>query len=278
MARGGESGQKPAWVPRMTDLSRIVLPLFVPADRPERFARAAASGADAVVIDLEDAVAPAAKAAARAGLGALPGQALLRINAVGTPWHAEDLRAAVRLRLAGVVLPKAESAAQVALVRAATGHPVIALIETARGLAQAREIAAEASRLAFGSIDYAADLGIGHTRVALAQARAELVLASRLTGIAAPIDGVTTAFQDAALIEDDCRHAVEMGFGGKLLIHPAQVSPARRGFAPPPAESDWAQRVLALPEGAAVAVDGAMVEAPVVARARAILARAEAGA
>lgn len=261
----------------MPDLSSLILPLFVPADRPERFAKAANSGADAMFIDLEDAVAPGAKESARSGLGAVtaPVPVLLRINAIGTPWHKADLEVAARMPLAAVILPKTESAAQVQAVQSATGHPVIALVETAQGLALAREIAGQAARLAFGSIDYAADLGIGHSRVALASARAELVLASRLAGITAPIDGVTTALNDAALIEDDCRHAVDMGFGGKLLIHPAQIAPARRGFAPEAAEIDWARRILAVPEGAAVAVDGAMVDAPVVARARRILARAE---
>lgn len=260
------------------DLSRLVLPLFVPSDRPERFAKAAAAGADAVIVDLEDAVAPGAKAAARDGLAAgLAGLAgtpvLLRINAAGTDWHAADLAAARALPLAAIVLPKAETPDQIRTA-AATGLPVIALIESARGIANAPAIAEVAARLAFGSIDYAADLGIGHTRLALAQARAALVLASRLAGIAAPIDGVTTATRDGDLVAEDCRHAVEMGFSGKLLIHPAQITPARSGFAPTGPETDWARRVIAAAAGgAAVALDGAMIDAPVVARAQAILAR-----
>ncbi|MDE2326522.1 MAG: CoA ester lyase [Rhodospirillales bacterium] len=255
--------------------------LFVPADRPERFARAAASGADSIIIDLEDAVAPAAKSAARAALaapGALPGgiEIFLRVNAAGTPWHAEDLACAARLPLAGIVLPKAEAPERIAAVsQAAGGPPVIALIETARGLAEARRLAAAGvARLAFGSIDFCADLGAAHTREALLHARAELVLAARLAALPPPIDGVTTAIDDEAAIEDDARHAASLGFGGKLCIHPRQIAPARQGFRPSAAELAWAQRILAAGPDGAEAVDGAMVDAPVRARARQIARRA----
>ena len=125
-------------------VTAIRAPLFVPANRPERFAKAAASGADAVILDLEDAVAADAKDAARAALATdftdLP--VIVRINAIGTPWHADDLAAVARLRPAAVMLPKAEDADRVASVAAQTGLPVIALVETARGLAHARAIAA----------------------------------------------------------------------------------------------------------------------------------------
>ncbi|MBH1974675.1 MAG: CoA ester lyase, partial [Rhodobacteraceae bacterium] len=116
---------------------------------------------------------------------------------------------------------------------------------------------------------------MGHSRHALLSARSRLVLASRLAGIAAPIDGVTTSLRDATLIAEDCAHAVDMGFGGKLLIHPAQIGPARLGFAPSHEQITWAQRVLEADQTAsAVQVDGAMVDAPVLARSRQILARA----
>ncbi|MFN4171162.1 MAG: HpcH/HpaI aldolase/citrate lyase family protein [Pseudorhodobacter sp.] len=263
------------------DLATITLPLFVPGDRPDRFAKAAAAGPDAVIVDLEDAVPAPAKEAARAGIGAALAQAaitlpvLLRINAADSAWHAADLRAARDLPLAAIVLPKAETAADLVRVADATGRPVIALVETARGLAGVEALAPAAARIAFGSIDYAADLAIGHTRQSLLQARSRLTLASRLAGLPAPLDGVTTAIHDADTIVSDCAHAVEMGFGGKLLIHPAQIAPARQGFAPSQAEIDWAGRVLAAVAGgdAALAVDGAMVDAPVIARARQILAR-----
>jgi citrate lyase subunit beta/citryl-CoA lyase len=249
----------------------VRFPLFVPGDRPERFAKAALSGADAVIIDLEDAVAPTAKAAARAALGALPDgiTTIVRINARATPFHAGDMAAIAGLRLAAIMLPKSETAEDIQAV--AAGIPVIALVETARGMANAREIARHAQQLAFGSIDYCADLGLAHIREALLAARSELVLASRLANLPPPLDGVTTAIQDAALIEDDACYARQLGFGGKLCIHPAQIAAIRRGFAPSAQDIAWARRILAAGEDGAVSVDGAMVDAPVRLRARLIL-------
>ena len=259
------------------------LPLFVPADRPERIAKAMASGADAIIVDLEDAVAPASKELARTGLaaalqalGALQTPVFIRINAPGTPWHADDLAVVAGLPLAGLVLPKAETVRDIAQARAALapGLAVWALIETAAGLAAARAIAGSADRLLFGSIDFAADLGCAHSREALLLARLEIVLASRLGNLPGPIDGVTVSVKDDTEIEADARYAASLGFSGKLLIHPAQITPARRGFAPSGDEIAWAERILAAsPDGSAIALDGAMVDAPVIARARAIINR-----
>ena len=257
----------------------ISFPLFVPADRPDRVVKAAASGADAVLADLEDAVARDRKAEARAALLAVvsdlaPATTLcLRINAEGDPEHVADLDLACRLPLTALVLPKAESASAVARLRERTGLPVIALVETAKGLDRVEEIASESRQLAFGSIDFAADLGTAHSPMALLHARSRIVLAARLAGIAAPLDGVTTAVNDAEQLRRDCAHAVEMGFGGKLLIHPGQVAPARAAFAPDAATVDWARRVLEAEGGGAVLVRGEMVDAPVLMRARRVLAR-----
>ncbi|NPD17715.1 CoA ester lyase [Xinfangfangia sp. D13-10-4-6] len=261
----------------MVNAALIQAPLFVPANRPERFAKAAASGADAVILDLEDAVALDAKDSARAALSVgftdLP--VLVRINASGTPWHEADLAAVAALPIAGVILPKAEDAQTCVGVAKTTGHGVIALIESALGLANARAIAAAdgVSRLAFGSIDFCADLGCEHLREVLLPVRSELVLASRLAGIAAPIDGVTVQLDDMEISRSDTLHARALGFTGKLCIHPRQIATVLEGFAPSAAEIDWARRVLASGDGAA-AVDGAMVDEPVRIRARAILARA----
>ncbi len=251
----------------------MIAPLFVPATRPERFAKAAASGADAVILDLEDAVAAADKDAARAALtcGFTDLPVVLRINATGTPWHAADLAAAAALPLAAVILPKAETAAEVVAVATASGHRVIALIESARGLAGARAIATAAGQLAFGSVDFCADLGCAHEREILLPARFELVLASRLAGIAPPLDGVTLRI-DGPDTASDAAHARALGMSGKLCIHPRQVAAVQTAFAPSPAEIDWAARVLASGDGA-VQVDGEMVDEPVRARARAILKR-----
>lgn len=256
-----------------------IAPLFVPGHRPERFAKAAVAGADAVIIDLEDAVPPEEKAAARANAAAARLEGIpvyVRINPAGTPWHAEDLVALAESELAGILLPKAENPVTIEGMRRMIGAmDVIALIESARGLAAAREIAAGGvAGLGFGSLDYAADLGCAHTRQALLLARSELVLASRLAGIGAPLDGVTAAIGDDALTEDDARHAAELGFGGKLLIHPRQVAPALRGFAPTAEEVEWAGKVMAAGGGGAVSVDGMMIDAPVRMRAERILARA----
>lgn len=256
----------------------IHAPLFVPADRPERFAKAAASGADAVILDLEDAVATDAKDTARTALACnfthLP--VLVRINAYGTPTHDADVAAVTALRPAGVILPKAEDAARVAAVaRALNGISLIALIESARGLAHAREIAAVVGvmRLAFGSVDFCADLGAAHLREVLLPARFELVLAARLAGIAAPIDGVTLRLDDPTASFDDAAHARALGMTGKLCIHPKQIAEVKRAFAPSEAEIAWARRVLASGEAVA-SVDGAMVDEPVRIRARAILKQA----
>ena len=260
----------------MTPGLDCVAPLFVPGHRPERFAKAATSGADAVILDLEDAVPADAKDAARANLRADLGcPVFVRINGAGTPWHAADLAAALSLPLTAILLPKSEASADRDMLLGRQGPiPIIALVETARGLADARRIASApgVARLAFGSVDYCADLNAAHTREALLSARCELVLASRLSGRPAPIDGVTTTLDDEAAVASDARHARELGFTGKLCIHPRQVGPALAGFRPDDGDIEWARRVLASGEGA-VALDGAMVDEPVRIRARATLAR-----
>jgi citrate lyase subunit beta/citryl-CoA lyase len=260
-----------------------VTPLFVPADRPERFAKAASSGADAVIIDLEDAVGADAKDQARSALrrqGVLPEDVdiFVRVNAQGSVWHEDDIAALSGLRIAGIMLPKSEHAAAIETLHRATGFSVMALVESARGIAACRDIARAAgvARLAFGSIDYAADLGMAHSRETLLAARAEIVLASRLAGLPAPVDGVTMAIDDDELTADDARYAAALGFGGKMCIHPQQIAAARRGLAPSAAEMAWARRVLAAPESGAVSVDGMMVDAPVRLRARNILSRGNA--
>lgn len=262
-------------------LSQIALPLFLPATRLDRFEKALGAGADAVILDLEDAVGEDDKLTAREGLRALPARkaggvpVLVRINAADSAFFSDDAAAMIGLAIDGLILPKAEDPETCATLTQQCGLPVVGLIETALGLRGAENVARACARLAFGSIDYAADLGIAHERESLLHARAELVLASRLAGLPAPWDGVTTAIRDEAVIAADCAHGVAMGFGGKLLIHPAQIAPARRGFAPSAEALDWARRVIeaAATGGAAIKVDGQMVDAPVIKRAQQILAR-----
>jgi citrate lyase subunit beta/citryl-CoA lyase len=244
--------------------------LFVPGDRPDRFAKAVASGADVVVLDLEDAVAPAAKNTARAAVGGwltAGGRALVRINAPGTPWFDADA-ALVATHDVPVMVPKAE----VPGVLAGFGD-VVALVETALGVERAGELAAvpTVTRLAFGSVDLAAQLGVApEDPEPFAYARSRLVVASAAAGLAPPVVGVTTDLRDDDQLAADVAYARRMGFGGKLCVHPRQVGPVRAGFAPTPAELDWARRVVTAGESVST-VDGKMVDKPVLARARRIL-------
>lgn len=266
-------------------MSRIARSLlFVPGSRPDRFDKAMAAGADAVVVDLEDAVAPADKDRAREALAAwlAPGRAVIvRINGADTGWFRDDLALCARPGVSAVMLPKAERADDIAALRAAGAATVLPLVESAAGFAALAAIAGApgVQRLAFGSLDVQVDLGM---RDALEDEllffRSQLVLASRLAGLQPPVDGVSTAIDDAARLRDDSLRARRLGFGGKLCIHPRQVADVNRHFAPTEAERAWAQRVLdaaAASGGAAVAVDGKMVDKPVILRAQAILRDAQ---
>ena len=249
--------------------------LFVPGDRPERFAKAAASGADCLILDLEDAVAPAAKDGARDAVVAFlaaGGVGLVRVNGARTRWHDADLDAVVGLA-AGLVMPKSETRAD----WAGTGAvPVIPLIESAQGVYETRALLADpqAVRPALGSIDLAAELGISpDDSEALLQVRSSLVLAASAAGSASPVDGVTAALRDASALVRDLEHARRLGFGAKLCIHPLQIDTVHRLLAPAAEEVAWAQRVVAL-DGSAVSLDGEMVDAAVIARAVRLLAGA----
>ncbi len=259
--------------------------LFVPASRPDRYARALASGADAVITDLEDAVAPADKASAREArrrwLQARPADArgvVVRINAQGTAWHGDDFALCALPAVASVMVPKAERADAISAITALRPDlHVIALIESALGIANARALAAlpVVERLAFGNLDLALDLGLrGHDEDDLAPHRAEVVLASRLAGLPPPVDGVTAVLDDDARLRADVQRARRLGFGAKLCIHPRQVAAVHEGLAPSDAERAWARRVVEAAgsaAGAAIAVEGTMVDMPVLRRARAIL-------
>ena len=254
--------------------------LFVPGNRPDRFDKALAAGASAVIIDLEDAVAPADKNAARAAVAAwLRPQhgVILRINSADTPWFEDDLALCGAAGVAAVMCPKAESAESLAIITAAGAPALLPLVESAAGLAHLAALAAAPGvwRLAFGSIDLQVDLGMKDaTEDELLPIRLQLLLASRLAGIAAPLDGVSTAIDDEARLRQDVQRARRLGFGGKLCIHPRQLAVVRAGMAPSHEELAWARRVLAAAgsaQGAALAVDGKMVDKPVLLRAQALL-------
>lgn len=259
--------------------------LFVPGDRPDRFEKARQSGADAVIIDLEDAVDVAHKDVAREAVASWlsPTRPVyVRINSTDTPWFERDLEVVGVPGVLGVILPKAEHPEQIVQVAARlTGdRRVLPLVETALGvwnvgaLAQAPRV----ERLAFGSIDFQLDTGISGEYEELLYARSRLVLASRVASILPPLDGVTVAFEDRARLQNDVTRARRLGFGGKLCIHPKQVETVNQGFAPTETEQAWARRILeaapASGEGA-VQLHGELIDRPVIERARAILAQAE---
>jgi citrate lyase subunit beta/citryl-CoA lyase len=257
--------------------------LFVPGNRPDRFEKARRSGADAVILDLEDAVQSTQKDQAREAVAAwlsLEHDAYVRINGMGTPWFERDLEVVGMPGVLGVVLPKTEQPEQIAQVAACLTDQtrVLPLIETAYGvwnvlaLAQAPRV----ERLAFGSIDFQLGMGISGGHEELLYARSRLVLASHVAGILPPLDGVTATLGDLARLRSDVEHARRLGFGGKLCLHPKQLEPVRRGFEPTASEIAWARRVLEAAEAAdvgALQLDGQMVDRPVIVRARAILAQ-----
>jgi citrate lyase subunit beta/citryl-CoA lyase len=263
--------------------------LFVPGNRPERFAKALASGADAVVLDLEDAVAAGAKGAARGAIAdwartataADRARVVVRINDAASPSFADDLRL---LRDAGIttpMLPKAESAPQVAAVCAAVPRAhVLALIESALGVAQVDAVAAADGvlRLVFGTLDFALDLDLDIADHAdgLLHAASRIAIASRVAGLAAPVAGVTPQLDDEARLLADLAWARRHGFGAKLCIHPRQVAPIQAALAPSAQAVEWARRVLAAETASpgAAQLDGRMIDRPVVLQAQRTLQRA----
>ena len=262
--------------------------LFVPGDRPDRFDKALASGADRIVLDLEDAVAPAAKEDARGAVVARIAAAsdaelerlVVRINDESTEWFDADLGHLQGTTVRALMLPKAERPQTVARVRSRRpGSEILALIETARGVLHA-EALAEApgvGRLVFGTLDFALDLGLSGDPIGFDHAASRLALASRAAGLAAPVAGVTPEIYDEARLLADFARARAHGFGAKLCIHPKQIGAVHAALQPTPAELEWARRVVAAAEGAAgaVQVDGRMVDRPVLERARSLLARAD---
>ncbi len=271
--------------------------LFVPGTRPERYAKAHASGADAIIIDLEDAVAAREKNSARDQLASAFEQlgaserarSVVRMNASGTPWFEDDLKLLADLvgqGLRAVMLPKAESALVLQqLARAlGAGCALLPLVESLAGWDGVDALAAapQVLRLAFGHLDFQADVGMaaGADEVELAPVRLAVVLAARRAGLAASIDGVTAAIRDAERLQEDAARSRRFGFGAKMCIHPEQIALVNAAFSPGAAELDWARRVLAAVEaagGGVVSLDGRMVDGPVVRSAQRTLAQGHQG-
>jgi citrate lyase subunit beta/citryl-CoA lyase len=254
--------------------------LFVPGTRPDRFGKALDSGASSVILDLEDAVAAEDKETARNAIqAAWPSftaeqkkRLIIRSNSPGSQFYSADLILAQKLDIACLLVPKSESADEMngaALVLPNTA--LIPMIETAIGLDNLSEIANanQVIRLALGNLDLQADLGMicDPQETELQTARFQIVLASRVAQIAPPIDGVTPTTDDVERIQDDAKRAKRMGFGGKLCIHPKQVSIVKTAFMPSEDELAWAKRVIEADKaskGGAVKLDGRMIDRPVV--------------
>lgn len=253
--------------------------LFLPASNPGAIAKARESAADLVVLDLEDAVKPEDKAEARrAALEAVaepwPMPVAIRINGAGTEWHGEDVVAAMRSAAPMIVLPRAERKDNLAFVRQQTGRPVIAMIETAKGVLAATTIAQVASALIAGTNDLAADLRLPPDagREPMTASLQMILLAARAAGIAA-FDGVFNQLDDAEGFAAECAEGRRLGFDGKSLIHPNQIAPCRAAFAPSAEEIARAERLVAAASGGAERFEGAMIERMHVEAARRLLER-----
>jgi len=273
--------------------------LYIPGSKKRALEKARGLPTDAIIFDLEDAVAPAEKASARHLLARVLAEAdygprakLVRINALSTDWGAEDLDAIAPARPEAILLPKVDGAADIAaLAERLDARPetaatrIWAMMETPKGVLNAAAIAAAPRMAGFvlGTNDLAKDLGChpGPDRLALQMALQTCLLAARAAGIVA-VDGVYNALKDDDGLDAECRHGRDLGFDGKTLIHPAQIEIANRVFAPDPEEIDLARRQIAAfndatarGEGVAV-LDGKIVENLHVATAERLLARAEA--
>lgn len=258
--------------------------LFVPANRVERFEKALSTQADAIIVDLEDAVPVNLKVSARESLKHWlmehpQKNVMIRINSKTSEWFADDTQLANFRNVQAIVLPKTESAADIAAVTAIREINIFALIETPQGFANIRQIAQAKSvqALMFGAIDFQLEMNMQGGYEELLSFRNEFVLASKLAGIESPVDGVTVDFKDETLVERETLQAKNLGFAGKLCIHPNQVNIVNTAFTPTDAEMEWAQRVLEAvhqAQGQAISLDGKMIDLPVILRAQKILKQA----
>ena len=270
-------------------LSHLRSLLFAPGSDERKLARALVSEADGVIADLEDAVAPGEKDAARALVARVLSETetscarLVRINGTDTPWWRDDLAAIAGLPLDALVVPKATPSALQVLED--TGPPIVAIVETAQGLRIAYETsgAPRVAALTLGAADLGAELRLEPRAdgLEILFARSKVVVDSAAAGLRPPFDVVHLDTRDDEGLEAETLLARSLGFGGKMCIHPAQVGIVNRAFAPSPEQIEWARAVVATYEEGiresrgAVALDGELVDLPVVERARTILATAE---
>lgn len=257
-----------------------VVALFVPGDRPDRFAKAAGAGADRVIIDCEDAVSPDNKGMARdATRDALAAgfAAVVRINPPRTPFGAADLAALTAHPPLAILVPKAGDPADIEAVRAVLPQtPVIALIESIAGIRALDRIAAAdgIEALAFGGFDLCAELGARVTAEVVAPWRAQIVLAARAANVTV-IDMPFLDIDDIVGLGEDAYRAVDFGFDGKFAIHPKQIATIRAAFVPDANEVARARAIVAAgARGGASSFEGTMIDAPVMAAARRVIERA----
>ena len=263
------------------DLTEARSYLFVPGNRPDRFAKAVAAGADQIVIDLEDAVGPDHKDAARQATSewlSTASQTVVRVNGLLSPFFERDLEV-LRGAPRRVMLPKARlSDVQEVAGRLPRGSQIVALVESAAGLEEASAIGRVdgVARFAFGNVDFAASLGVeSDDQQALLFARSALVVAAASASLPPPVDGVTTSLTDLLRVERDTRHGVAIGFAGKLCVHPAQVAAVHAALRPTAEQLARAERILSVArDGNVGRLDGGMVDEPVVQWAHRVSARA----
>lgn len=287
----------------MKPIGMLRTALFVPATRPDRVDKALSAGADVVIIDLEDAVAQAMKSEARETarkklMEHAQGKLMVRVNALGSGHNRKDLDSIVGASLTGVMLPKVESSEHIREIHErllgyerSSGMPpgslaVVALIESARGVQNIYRIMSETTQparmllAAFGAADYSLDLGINMSRdgAELHYPRSRIAVACRAAGKEPPID---TPFmidlKDLDALRSDARRAKQLGFQGKLCIHPSQVAPCNEIFSPTAEEILYARRVVEAFEKSeaagmgALQLDGKFIDYPVVERSRRII-------
>lgn len=263
--------------------------LFVPGNRPDRFIKAARAGAGAVIIDLEDAVAPADKLAARQTVEQAAREMrsacddngcdlIVRINAGGSPWHEDDARACAQLPVDAVLLPKPQSADQVAQVWDWTRQkPLHLLMETLHSFSVIAELsrAPGVQRLMLGCADLMSEMSIHDDDAPLHFFRSQIVMHSLLAGLPAPVDGVCLALRNADALHNEIDRALRFGFGAKACIHPLQVQATDAGFRPSAERLAWARKVLEIStDGRAATLDGRLIDGPICVQARRILAMA----
>jgi len=253
--------------------------LFLPASRPRAIEKARASAADLVILDLEDAVKPEDKGAARAAAVAAVSEAWpmpvgIRVNALGTRWHAEDVAALRGSRADFAVAPMVTFPEAVNTIRENSAKPVLAMIESAAGVLAAPAIARDAAGLIVGTNDLAADLRLppGVGRAPLQFALQSILLAARAAAIPA-FDGVFNRLHDPEGLAAECAESRRLGFDGKTLIHPDQIAPCLAAFAPTAEEIARAERLVAAASGGAERFEDAMIEAMHVEAAKRLLSR-----